>query len=149
MECSDFLDCSKERDDFQRYMCYDRTSSEGRTQHSDWLQCVTLNCSDEMNGSSDEFTDCQIAHCREESLVCATIPYIVNCKEMMDCFLGCGSDECVNNCYQNASYEARNQYNQYASCYMNNCMEASEDEILTCLTTNCQTEYETCYGNQR
>ena len=125
--------------------CISQGDAEAQGQINDIIACLQENCGEA--GTDQEFEECQQEFCQGELNACFGIGEGTDtCEEVVDCLLGCTTQECANACVGEGTPEAQEEAVAGFNCAAENCAEAaSVDEFFACFEETCTEEYNACY----
>ena len=148
LDCPAVIECINASGGSQQGMtdCIAQGTPEAQDQINDILLCIQDNCSDP-GMTEEEFGACQQEFCSGEINACFGIGTGDDtCEEVIDCLLGCTTQECANECVGQGTPEAQEEAVAGFNCAAESCTEVgSVEEFLACFEESCTEEYNACY----
>ena len=150
LDCPAVIECINASGGTQEGMtdCISQGTAEAQDQINDILICIQDNCSDP-DMTEEEFGACQQEFCAGEINACFGIGTgSATCPEVIECLLGCTTQECANECVGTGSAGAQAAAVDYFNCAVESCAEVTTpEEFYSCAEASCPTEAAECAGS--
>jgi hypothetical protein len=142
--CVDITDCITEQN-CQTQACYQmclaKGTPEAQQQFVALVQCGNQKCGQYGDDKPMQGAYCVYSQCREFAEPCAKTG-TSTCMQVLQCAQPCGqnNEECLQACFEQASYDALLKILAIAACAEQNCPDMNE----TCMMTRCMQQIMAC-----
>jgi len=142
--CVDITDCITEQN-CQTQACYQmcvaKGTPEAQQQFLGLMQCGNQKCGQYGDDKPMQGAYCVYSQCREFAEPC-TKTGTSTCMQVLQCAQGCGQNnqECLQACFEQASYDALLKILAIAACAEQNCPDMNQ----TCMMTRCLQQIMAC-----
>ena len=128
--------------------CMNQGSPAGQQQLNDLIQCLVDNGAQQCPpGDAQCQNDIITADCMDEYTTCFP-GGVLTCAEMFDCMTDCSQDQtCLQDCYTDGSVDAQSQYQEIASCVVEQCGDQPSEECYQAAQQGpCSGVFADCYN---
>jgi len=142
--CDELASCLIEcQDETCGLLCFGNATPAARMGYENLSRCVQQRCPEPTNRCISEQCGQQAEACFGDDF---GGPGVEDCSYIFSCIRGCNDSDCGQACYEDGTFDAREQYSNLASCQTDSCNEFDNDFLAQqqCLYETCAPQYLGC-----